>query len=162
MNDRRWSAILAGLGLVALLGCQERKQEYNGIGQYLIKKTKLVDGKVSFRCQPSGPKLSWCFGGPEVKIGEQPAAVSLYFAGQTDDAPLTEIALAIRGCDAEKAEKALTNALGPASETKDKQLFWVKKAMFVSARLRLEGTTCDVSFVDPADQTRVDELRAGK
>ena len=97
-----------------------------------------------------------------MKIGDQPAAVSLYFTGQTDDAPLTEIALAIRGCDTEKTEKALVNALGPASDRKDKQLFWVKKAMFVSARLRLEGTACDVSFVDPADQARVDELRAGK
>src|SRR5262245_44295665 len=162
MNERRGSAILAVLIALGAGACKERKQEYNGIGQYLIRKTKLVDGKVNFRCQPSGDKLSWCFGGPEVKIGDQPAAVSLYFAGQTDEAPLAEIALAIRGCDADKAEKALVHAFGPASETKEKQLFWVKKAMFVAARLRVEGTTCDVSFVDPADQARVDELRAGK
>jgi hypothetical protein len=163
MSSARVSLVIAVLvTLVGLAGCKERKQEYNGIGQYLIRKTKLVDGKVAFRCQPSGDRLSWCFGGPDVKIGDQPAAVSLYFTGQNDDAPLSEIALAIRGCDAEKAQKALINALGPVSETKDKQLFWVKRAMFVSARLRMDGTTCDLSFVDPADQGRVDELRAGK
>ena len=147
--------------LVLLVGCQERKQEYNGIGQYLLRKTTLADGQLHFRCQPSG-NLTWCFGGPDVKIGDQPAAVSLYFTGHKEDAPLSEIALSVRGCDAEKAEKALVNAFGAQTETLDKQLLWVKKAMFVSAKIRKEGTTCDISFVDPADQARVAELRAGK
>src|SRR5262247_2321209 len=130
MHERRSGAILAILAVLGASGCQERKQEYNGIGQYLIRKTKLVDGKVSFRCQPSGNNLSWCFGGPEVKIGDQPASVSLYFNGQNDDAPLSEIALAVRACDVERAEKALVKALGAPSETAEKQLFWTKKAMF--------------------------------
>jgi hypothetical protein len=157
---------MRGVLLVALVcgcfGCQDRKPEYNGIGQYLLRKTKLADGQVNFRCQPSGEKLTWCFGGPDVKIGDQPATVSLYFGGKTDDAPLSEIAMSIRGCDPDKAEQALAKAIGEPTERADKQLFWVKKAMFVSAKLRKEGTTCDLSFVDPADQARVDELRAGK
>jgi hypothetical protein len=148
--------------LAVLAACSERKQEYNGIGQYLLGKTTLADGEIHFRCQPSGDKLTWCFGGPDVKIGDQPAAVTLYFNGKTPEAPLAEIALSVRGCDAEKAEKALASALGPPSETGDKQIFWVKKAMFVAGKMRKEGTTCDISFVDPADQARVNELRAGK
>ena len=68
----------------------------------------------------------------------------------------------MRACDVDKTDKALTKALGAPSETADKQLFWVKKAMFVSARLRMDGATCNVSFVDPTDQARVAELRSGK
>jgi hypothetical protein len=151
------------IGLLLLAsGCKERTQEYNGVGPYMLKKTTLADGQVNFRCQPSDPRITWCFGGPEVKLGDQPAAVTLYFAGSTPEAPLVEIALAVRACNPESAEKALVAALGPPTESAEKQLFWRKKAMFVSVKLRKEGTSCDVSFVDPADQGRLDELKSGK
>ena len=152
---------LAAVALAAAApGCQ-RKAELGGIGPYLLGKTRLVDGEVNFRCEPSG-EVTFCFGGPVVAVGDQPAAVSLYFAGTDKMSPLVEIFLNVRSCKVDALDAVLGKLLGPPTESRDKRRFWVLKRMFVAAALRTTGASCELSFVDPRDEKRIAELRAGK
>jgi len=145
---------------VVCWGCQQ-KQEINGLGPYVLNETKLEYGQQRSRCQPDGD-ITWCFGAPPIKVGTQPATVDLYFNGHENSALLIEIALRVRSCKADEIDGALTQALGPASESRDKLRFWKGKAAFVSAKLRASGVSCEINFVDPKDQKRIESLEQGK
>ena len=155
--------ILASALLVVACGaCGSREPEPNGIGPYVLGKTRLVDGKISFRCEPGG-ELTHCFGGPEVAVGTQAAQVDLYFAGTGDDAPLAEIFLSVRACRTDEVGQAMAQALGPPGEQAETRMLWNRKLVFVEAKLPAPGgSACELSFVDPKDTKRVAELKAGR
>ena len=144
-----------------LFACKPKPPPVNGLGPYVLGETKLATGKRRARCQPDG-KIMWCFGAPAIKVGDQPAAVDLYFDGQGDDASLIEIALRIRGCNIDAVDAALRTALGPSTQRRGRKLFWRSKFSFVAARLRVDGNACEVNFVDPKDTTRIAKLREEK
>ena len=159
--------VLGVLGVVGVLGgggalasCQ-RQPEYSGLGPYMLGETTLAYGRQHARCQEDGA-ITWCFGAPPIRLGEQPATVDLYFVGHDDSALLVEIALRVRGCKDKEAEAALVGALGPPTESRNKLRFWKSRASFVAAKLRVSGVACEVSFVDPNDKARIERLERGE
>jgi hypothetical protein len=151
---------IAGTVLVAcLLACSARAPDTSGVGPYVLGSTKLADGEVNARCQPTD-ELTWCFGSPQIALGAQSATVDLYFGGHGKDAPLVEIVLAVRSCQVPVVEAALDKAIGAASESGPKRRVWSRRSAFILAKLPGSGTTCEVYFVAPSDKKRIAALRS--
>jgi len=139
-------------------GCERKRGEINGVGPYVLGKTKL--GQVSGACEPDHAK-TWCTSLSAVELGEQSAAVDLYFGGHDDNSLLVEIQLTIRACNSESAQSALTFQLGEPTETLPERLVWTGKQAVIVARLKAEPTVCRVSFVHPLETRTIEFLKTG-
>jgi len=144
---------------VSVWGCERKRGEINGVGPYLLGKTQL--GQVSGACSPDGAK-TWCTSLSAVELGEQNAAVDLYFGGAEDNAPLVEIQLTIRACNSDSARSALTFQLGEPTEEPPDRMVWTGKQAVIVARLKAEPTVCRVSFVHPLETRTIEFLKTGK
>ena len=151
--------ILALILVSAVGGCERKRGEIHGVGPYVLGKTKL--GEISGACSPDRSQ-TWCTSLSAVKVGEQSASVDLYFGGHGDNAVLVEVLLAIRACNAESAQSALTHELGKPTEVLDDRLVWTGKFAVIVARLKAEPTVCEVSFVHPLETRTIEYLRTGK
>jgi len=156
----RWFVCLLSLSFVLGLGCERKRGEITGIGDYEIGKTRLEQSGGA--CSPH-KKQTWCTGLVHLKIGEQTASVDLYFGGHDDKSVLVEILLGIHGCDVGSAKSALQHELGKADEVLDNRLVWNYKRTVIVARVPLEkkDTECEVSFVHPLETRTIEYLRTG-
>jgi hypothetical protein len=150
--------------LLAGGACDKKKSDPNGVGPWQFGKSKLADAEAAGRCLP-GDGVVQCVGLSGIQIGKQAAQTDLYFKSNAKDAPLIEISLIIRACDAEAAGAALEQVIGPpTSASKDNRAhFWKWSTMFVAAQLPAKGSIeCLISFVEPKDEARIAELQAGQ
>ncbi len=155
-------ALVSALAVGLLSACKKDEQPPSGVGQWVLMSSTLEDGELRARCQPSG-ELTWCFGAPPIKIGDQPATVDLYFKGHDKSSKLVEIAMRVRACDREKVEPAFASAVGlPPTESSDKIRIWESPTSFIIMKLGVDGPSCDINFVHPSDAKRIAELKAGK
>ena len=150
---------------LALAGaCAKKHSDPDGVGPWQFGKSKLADAEAAGRCLPGQGSVQ-CVGLSSISIGAQPAQTDLYFKSDAKDAPLIEIVLTIRTCDAAAAGTALEAVLGPpTSVDKGGALrFWSWSTMFVAAQLPEKGSIeCMVNFVEPKDDARIAELKAGQ
>ena len=152
-----WLLVL-GLGLG--LGCERKRGEIHGVGDYVIGETMLKQsGGV---CQPHRAQ-TWCTGLSNLKIGEQSASADLYFGGHEPGSTLVEILLGIRRCNVASARSALEHQLGKPDEVLDKRVVWTFKKTVIVARLPVDNspTDCEVSFVHPGETRTIEYLKTG-
>jgi hypothetical protein len=149
-------SVLANLALLlcAAHGCK-RDGAIDGFAKWRFGVTTVKDG-VS--CVPRKSGLTYCSQNGPVTIAEQTASVDLYFRGTSDDAPLTEILLAITHCRPDPVGKALVTKLGEANEKKQTKLFWRGEKAVIVAELPGEEDECLIHFVEPGDHARIGEL----
>lgn len=136
-------------------GCQ-RDPEFDGIDRYSLQELTLADAPGV--CTPDD-ELTWCHTNPSVAIGDQAAAVDLYFRGDGDRAPLVEIVLTIRGCRGDDIARELTGELGDPDGERGSTLRWEGEYAVLFAQLDTGGAGCEINFVDPEDDERIGELR---
>ncbi len=150
-------AVLVALGS----GCK-RKNEYNGIGKWILGKTMLKDW--GYTCQPSG-KMTWCQANPlekshVVSLGGQNAVVGTLFDGTEPASELVEIVLEVDGCNVGSLKSWLESEFGDPSGKSEDRMYWKGKYAFIAARVPASQATCKINMVDPHDQKRVAELEA--
>ena len=157
----RVKAVLLAVAVAGGIACKQRQADVNGIGPYVLGTMKLSDAQVLGRCTPDGD-IMWCFLAREIPLGDQSASVDLYFRGTKPDAPLDEIILEVRACHEEQALAALVKALGEPDESPPRRRIWRRQHAFILGRFRDGETSCQINFVDPSDQKRIDDLRKDK
>jgi hypothetical protein len=136
-------------------GCKKKEAPIDGIGKWHIGRTTRSEGVI---CRPLEGGLSYCSHNPEMSIAEHRATVDLYFRGQEDTAPLSEILLALGPCDVEAVDRWLTHKLGIAPDRRGRAPVWPGKAATVVALLPSRDGICQVHFLEPGDQKRLAEL----
>lgn len=152
----------AALALVALAACEGRQPEFAGVGQWRFTKTVRADAKAGV-CQPTelsdGRKATWCYALPSYKIGKRVALVNLYFDGTTDQAPLIEIQLQVRGCVEEEVESWMRQNFGPPIETRSTRGYWKNSFLWAAALMPSEPGRCVVHFLPLSEQSEIDRIK---
>jgi hypothetical protein len=144
--------VVVGAGATA---CHRPKAEINGLGPWILGKTTLQD--AGGFCNPG--QVTFCSHAGTFPLGQQQGDVNLYFRGQEPSAPLIEIELTVRRCDAPSVVESLTGVLGAPTETNGEHRFWSGKAAFVSVHAPTATRGCEVSFVTVDDADRIAELK---
>ena len=148
---------LVGLGMGA--GCEEKRADITGVGDYFLGKTKL--GQAVGGCEPEG-ELTRCTHIDRIKLGTQTASAITYYRGSGDDSVLVEIILEIQRCDPKAVLGTLQNKLGKPDEEREARAAWRNPSSYVAAQLPAEPDVCEVNFVDPKEKNRIEYLRTGK
>ena len=160
----RFSCALV-VALIALSGCSKKDESPNGVGPWQFGRSVLSDAEAAGRCIPIEGGQMQCIGLSAMQVGGQVGEPQVYFASAAKDAKLIEIAITIRTCDAPAVANDLTTRIGkPTTQSDDgKMLTWQMSTMFVRALVPdKKSGWCELSFVDPGDQARIADLKAGK
>jgi hypothetical protein len=146
-------------------GCEKKEEGPNGVGPWQFGRSTLADAEAAGRCIPIENGQMHCIGLSAMQVGGQIGDTQTYFASGDKKAALIEISISIRTCDAAAVAADLSARIGkPSSQSEDgKQLFWALKSMFVRALVPdKQSGSCELNFVDPKDEQRIADLKAGK
>jgi hypothetical protein len=172
------AATLAVAVLAALAGCEGRKAEPRGIGNYkfgVTTRASIHDGI----CQPTeltdGRKATWCFALPPVKVGKRVAEVDAYFLGteppgmdkmapeQQKEArgqlPLIEVQLKVRGCVEDETERWMRERFGPPIESKSTRVYWKNSFLWAAAFLPSEPGRCLIHFLPLSENGEIERIK---
>ncbi len=148
--------------LAALVACNGKQGEVSGIGPYHFGHTtrgQIHDGI----CQPTdlsdGRKATWCFALPPFKVGKRNADVDAYFLGTSNDAPLIELQLKIRGCVENDADQWMRQRFGAPIETKGPAEFWKTSTMWAGAWLPSDPGRCIIHFLPLSENSEIERLK---
>ncbi|HKE19529.1 MAG TPA: hypothetical protein VKB80_31845 [Kofleriaceae bacterium] len=144
--------VAAALAALALAACDKKEPPIDGIGSWHIGRSVVSDGTV---CRPLEGGMTYCSHNPEMNIAEHRASVDLYFRGQKDSSPLSEILLALGACDVEAVDRWLTGKLGVAPAHRGRLPVWPGKAATVVAVLPASDGVCEIHFLEPGDEKRL-------
>jgi hypothetical protein len=162
----RLASVLLLVTTFALVsGCKKPNEDPNGVGPWMFGRSKLADAEAAGRCLPLEGGEMHCIGLTVMTVGGQAAETQVYFKSKDKDAALIEISLGIRACDAKAVAADLTQRIGPPkSQSADGALLtWSLSTMFVRALVPDKQTgECQINFVDPKDEARINDLKAGK
>ena len=148
-------AVAALAALAAPAGCDKQPPPVDGIGSWHIGRSVVSDGTI---CRPLEGGMTYCSHNPEMNIAEHRASVDLYFRGQKDSSPLSEILLALGACDVEAVDRWLTSKLGVAPAHRGRMPLWPGKASTVIAILPAPDGVCEIHFLEPDDEKRLAEI----
>jgi hypothetical protein len=157
--------LLILVALTALCACEKKNSDPNGVGPWQFGRSKLADAEAAGRCLPIEGGQMHCIGLSAMQVGGQVGDPQTYFASKEKDAPLIEISISIRTCDAKAVAADLTQRIGPpSSQSADgSQLIWSLSTMFVRALVPdKQSGSCELNFVQPKDEQRIADLKAGK
>ncbi len=149
----------------ALAGCQKKNADPNGVGPWQFGRSKLADAEAAGRCIPIESGEMHCLGLSAMQVGGQIGDTQTYFASTDKSAALIEISISIKTCDAKAVAADLSTRIGPPrSQSEDgTQLFWSMSTMFVRALVPdKQSGGCEINFVQPKDEQRIADLKAGK
>lgn len=159
---------------LAVAACGQRSREAAGLAGWNVGRAKLGDVKEG-RCDPTdlpgGRKGVWCFGGPGVTMGRQPASVHLYFSdgsatgggvGSSGNmaSPMIELQLRVRTCDVASVDRYLRDRLGVPAESRRGRSSWETRFLLAHARLPDTDGACLVRLFPPAERAEFDRVRA--
>ncbi len=171
--------------LLATFGCEARKGEPRGLGQYRFGITTRASVNEGV-CQPTeltdGRKATWCFSLPPIKVGKRIAEVDAYFLGTEPPAlpadatkevrdarkvlleklPLIEVQLKVRGCVETEAEQWMRERFGPqdATASKANKVVWHNSFLWAIAFLPSEAGRCHIHFLPPTEVNEIERLKA--
>lgn len=150
------------LVLAAFAACNPKPAEPSGIGSYRFGHTtrgSIHDGI----CQPTdlndGRKATWCFALPPIKVGKRTAEVDAYFLGTSNDAPLIEVQMKVRGCVEEEASQWLRARFGPPIESKGNREYWKNSFLWIGAFLPDQPGRCIFHFLPLSENAEIDRLK---
>lgn len=158
--------LVAALALVT--GCDKKKADYSGIGNWKFTSSTLkqaLDMRTELGpiCQPTeltdGRKATWCFALPPYKVGKRVADVDLYFLGNTPDAKLIEIQLKVRGCVEDELDQWLRSGFGPPFESKATRAYWKNAHLWIAALLPSEPGRCVVHFLPLSENAEIERIK---
>lgn len=159
MTARAWM-----LGALALAACGSSAAEPAGIGPWDVTKSTLAD--ATGRCDPTdldgGRKGMWCYLQPALKLGEQAAAVDLYFGGTAPTASLVEIQLQIKACKTEDAHAWMTQAFGNPAGFKGTRFWWEKRHVLIVAEMPGAASRCNIRVFPVSERATYDRVKAGE
>jgi hypothetical protein len=148
-------------GLVAVAACKSEPPQYNGLGPYNVKRTKLKD--AGGRCEPTdmpdGRKGMWCFGQPPLTVAGKKADIDLYFLGTEPDAPVIEIQLQIKGCNEGDLTLWIRRRFGAPDEDRGRWASWSNAAIFLIAELPSSPGRCLLRVLPASEKPEFDRLR---
>ncbi|NVB81904.1 MAG: hypothetical protein HOV81_26215 [Kofleriaceae bacterium] len=170
---------LAALAVLAVgSGCEGRKSEPSGIGNYKFGRTTRANIRDGI-CQPTeltdGRKATWCFALPPVKVGKRVAEVDAYFLGteppdiaqmtpeQQKEArnalPLIELQLKVRGCVEDETERWMRERFGPPIESKSTRVYWKNSFLWAAAFLPSEPGRCLIHFLPLSENAEIERIK---
>jgi hypothetical protein len=161
----RMLLVLASLLPLALAACDKKPQDPNGVGPWQFGRSKLADAETAGRCLPIEGGQMHCIGLSAMQVGGQVGDTQVYFASAEKSAPLIEISLAIKACDASAVANDLGGRIGMPQERgpDGATLYWSLSTMFVRALVPDKKTgESQLNFVLPTDAQRIADLKAGK
>jgi hypothetical protein len=152
----------AGLAAaIALAGCGAESSEPAGVGGWDVTRTTLAD--ASGRCDPTdledGRKGMWCYLQPALKVGEQAAAIDLYFGGTAPTAPVVEIQLQVKACRSEDFDTWMRTSFGNPSERKGNRGLWQNRYLLISADLPGSASRCIVRIFPRSEQAMFERVK---
>jgi hypothetical protein len=154
-HSPRWTVAVVVVALAALAACDKKEPPIDGIGKWHIGKTVKSEGTI---CQPQKDGTTYCSHNPAMNIAEHRASVDLYFRGQDESAPLSEILLALGPCDVGKVDRWLTEKLGVAPAHRGRAPVWPGTSSTVVALLPAQDGVCQIHFLEPNDEKRLAQL----
>jgi hypothetical protein len=157
--------LIAAVWACVLAGCAKKNEDPNGVGPWQFGKSTLADAEAAGRCLPIEGGQMQCVGLSAMQVGGQVGDPQTYFASSKKDAPLLEIAITIRTCDAPAVANDLVGRIGkPTTQSADgKMLTWKMSTMFVRALVPDKSSGwCELNFADLKDAARIADLQAGK
>lgn len=155
-TSRMARSILVALLLAALLaGCEKKQAPIDGIGPWHIGRSVKSEGTI---CRPLKDGMTYCSHNPEMSVAEHRATVDLYFRGQEESSPLSEILLALGACNVEAVDRWLTEKLGVAPARRGRALVWPGQAATAVALLPAQDGICEIHFIEPSDEKRLAQL----
>jgi hypothetical protein len=150
------------LALVAVAACSQKPAEPSGIGPYRFGHTtrgSIHDGI----CQPTdlndGRKATWCFALPPIKVGKRTAEVDTYFLGTSNDAPLIEVQMKVRGCVEDEADQWIRARFGPPIESKGAREYWKNSFLWIGAFLPDQPGRCIIHFLPLSENAEIERLK---
>jgi len=171
---RRVTRALLLLLVSAGHACGDRPRELAGFGPWNVPKTTVGMVKGG-RCDPTdlpdGRKGVYCFGVPGLQLGSRGASVALYFsdgtarAGVTGSganlaAPLIELQLTVRGCDATDLDGYLRGKLGAPASSGANRATWENTFILVAASLPDPDGSCLVRVFPHSERPEYERIRA--
>ncbi len=174
----RTALLVATVMIGALVGCEGRKAEPRGIGNYKFGRTtraQIHDGV----CQPTeltdGRKATWCFALPPGPAGKGVAEGDAYFLGtepqgldqmtkeQREQAlsalPLIEVQLKVRGCVEDETERWMRERFGPPIESKSTRVYWKNSFLWAAAFLPSEPGRCLIHFLPLSENGEIERIK---
>lgn len=149
-----WAAVV--------VGCNDKKAEFNGVGKWRFGHSTLKQAKEGV-CQPTdlndGRKGTWCFAQTPFKIGKRVADVDLYFLGTDPDAALIEIQLKVRGCVEDELDQWMRTGFGPPLETKPTRGYWKNSFLWAAALMPSEPGRCLVHFLPLSENAEIERIK---
>jgi len=154
----KWLAI----ALVVAAACEGKPGEVSGIGPYRFGHTTRGQVRDGI-CQPTdlndGRKATWCFALPPFKVGKRVAEVDTYFLGTSNDAPLIEVQLKVRGCVEEEASQWMRERFGPPIESKGNREYWKNSFLWAGAFLPDQPGRCIIHFLPLSENAEIERLK---
>ncbi len=148
--------------VLVLPACETKKSEPSGVGPYVFGHTtrgQVHDGN----CQPTvledGRNATWCMALPPFKVGTKTAEVDAYFGGATNEAPLIELQLKVRGCVEDEADRWMRERFGPPIESKSTREYWKNSFLWAMAELPSEPARCILHFLPLSEQAEIARLK---
>jgi len=173
--------VVVGL-IAAIAGCEGRKGEPRGLGNYLFGRTTRANVHSGI-CQPTeltdGRKATWCFALTPIKVGKRIADVDAYFLGteppalpesatkEQQDArkqaleqlPLIELQLKVRGCVEDELDRWMRERFGPPIESKSTRQYWKNSFLWAAAFMPSEPGRCLVHFLPLSENAEIERLK---
>jgi hypothetical protein len=151
------------LVLVAVIGaCDTKQGSITGLGPYVFGHTtrgSIHNGVCQATDLNDGRKATWCFGLPPLKVGKRTAEVDAYFLGTSNDAPLIELQLKIRGCVEDEADQWMRERFGAPIATEHNKEFWKNDIFWAGAWLPNEPGRCIIHLLPLSENSEIDRLR---
>lgn len=152
---------LVALGALAVAACSSAPAQPAGVGEWDVTKTTLAD--ASGRCDPTdledGRKGMWCSFQPALKVGEQAAAVDLYFGSTEPTSPVIEIQLQVKACRVEDFHAWMRTAFGNPLEFKGARFLWENRYLLIAADMPGSASRCIVRIFPRAEQAMYDRIK---
>lgn len=147
---------------VALAACSQKAPQPSGIGPYRFGHTTRGSIHEGI-CQPTdlndGRKATWCFALPPIKVGKRIAEVDTYFLGTSNDAPLIEVQMKVRGCVEDEADQWLRARFGPPIEGQGAREYWKNSFLWIGAFLPDQPGRCIIHFLPLSENAEIDRLK---
>ncbi len=169
MTKKQVITIVASLATIAavtwaaiVVGCNDKKPEFNGLDKWRFNHTTLKMAKEGI-CQATdlndGRKGTWCFAQTPIKIGKRAADIDLYFLGTDPDATLIEIQLKVRGCVEDDLDQWMRTGFGPPVESKPTRAYWKNSFLWAAALMPSEPGRCLVHFLPLSENAEIERIK---